>query len=106
MLPPQAVAEPAKDQGAEGAHDEADGVGGEGRQEAGHFVLNRKKYAGESGGQNYAEIEVVPLEDGAGGGRGDEALCVRWRRDWSFYLYDTDASITPDTPLLHAYAAA
>ena len=59
------VADAAEDQGAEGAHQEAGRVGGEGRQQRGGVVAGRKEQCGEERRQRRVEIEVVPFEDGA-----------------------------------------
>ena len=67
------VAEPAEDDGAEWAHDEA---GGEGEQREDALLclaVGGKELRADDLRERAVEIEVVPLEDGAGG-RGDDDL--------------------------------
>ena len=75
------VAQAAEHQGAERAHQEARGVGGEGRQQRRRLVARRKEQGREERRQGGVEIEVVPLEHGAERRGEDDATFFFARND-------------------------
>ena len=94
------VADAAEHEGAERAHQEAGGVGGEGREQRRRVVARREEQRREERRQRGVEIEVVPLEDGAER-RGED--------DATFFLARDDATVSDrctDTDLAPALALA
>src|SRR5262249_56419506 len=78
IFPSDQVADAAEDQGAERAHEEAGRVGGEGGQQRCRVIARREEQRGEERRQRCVEIEVVPFEDRAEGGREEyEPLLAR-----------------------------
>ena len=65
VLPPDQVADPAKDQRAEGSHGKTHAKEREAREKPGGLVAGRKKQFPEKRGERAVDVEVVPLEDRA-----------------------------------------
>ena len=66
------IADAAEEQRAERPHDEADGEGGEIRDEGQRVVAGGIEERRDDRGQAAEDIEVVPLDHRADGGRGDD----------------------------------
>ena len=60
------VAQHAKHQRAEGAHDEAGGKSQQGKNVAGVFREGGEELRANDGGQSAVKVKVVPLKNGAG----------------------------------------
>ena len=67
------VAEAAEHERAERAHEKARSEGEQREHVAGGFGVGAEELGADDGGERAVKIEVVPLEDGAGGG-GDDHL--------------------------------
>jgi len=76
VLASVAVAEVGEDDAAQGTGDEADGVGGEGGDDAdsGVVVLREEDLAEHQGGCSGVEEEFVPFDDGSGHRGGNHAV--------------------------------
>ena len=75
MGPPDAIADIAEEDGAQGAHEEADGEGPEGRHQGERGIVRRKIELADGAGEIAVDGEVVPLHHIAGdAGRDDAAM--------------------------------
>ncbi len=75
------IAEAAEDQCAEGADQEARGVGGEGRQQRCGIVTRGEEQRRKERRQRCVEIEIVPFENRAQGRRENDFSLFRLRHD-------------------------
>ncbi len=67
VFPADHVAKAAKHQGAEGAHQEACGIGCKSREQGRRIIPGREEKGGEKRRQCGVEIEIIPFENGTGG---------------------------------------
>ena len=63
VLATDAIAKPAEDQRAEGAHDESGGKGQQRKDERRRGIEIGEELVSDDRGQGSVQIEVVPLED-------------------------------------------
>src|SRR5262249_8234289 len=96
----------AEDQRAERPDEEAGGVGAEGAEQGGGLVARREEQPREERRQDRVQVEVVPLEDGAHGGRDDDPSLLRCADDSFSHRCRRHAHRSPPRPFTgHVWTA-
>ena len=72
VLAPDLVADAAEDEGAEGPHGKAHADQGEAGQERRRVIAGGKEELPEKDRERGVDVKIVPFEDGAKGGGGDD----------------------------------